>query len=63
MRISLFESSEAILLKILDAPLSEIASRIDSLDTGMLDLLLKYGSEYKFIVGETYKKYPKVVIS
>ena len=38
MRISLFESAEAILLRIFDALLSEIAPKIDSLDVNTLDL-------------------------
>jgi hypothetical protein len=51
MRISLFESAEAMLLRIFDALLSEIAPKIDSLDVNMLDLSGNERIVYKGILG------------
>jgi len=62
MRISLFESDDAIFFKILDALLSEIACRTATLDINTLDLLVNDQIDYKFILGEIYKKSPLVVI-
>jgi|GEM_PF-4322685 hypothetical protein len=52
MRISLFESAEAILLRIFDALLSEIASKIASLDVNMLDLSGNERIDYKGVLGK-----------
>jgi hypothetical protein len=46
MRISVFESAEAILLKIFDAFLSEIAKKRESFDTIVLSLIIYYNVVY-----------------
>ena len=51
MRISLFESAEAILLRIFDALLSEIASKTASLDVNTLDLSGNERIDYKGVLG------------
>jgi hypothetical protein len=51
MRISLFESDEAILLRMFDALLSERAPKIDSLDVNTLDLSGTERIAYKGVLG------------
>ena len=62
MRVSLFECNDAIFFKIFDALLSEIACKTASLDVSTLDLLLNDYIDYKFVLGEKYKKFPLVLI-
>jgi len=62
MRISLFEFVEAILLKIFDAFLSEIASKIAVLETASFNILQIIMRYHKFLVGEINKKSPAFVI-
>ena len=55
MRISLFESAEAILLRMFDALFSEIAPKIPSLDVNMLDLVFcNHWPSYKFCEDNVY---------
>jgi hypothetical protein len=51
MRISLFESAEAIVLRIFDAVLSVIASKTASLDVNMFDLSVNERIDYKGLLG------------
>ena len=46
MRISVFESAEAMLLKIFDAFLSEIAKRREIFDTKVLSRIIYYNVVY-----------------
>jgi hypothetical protein len=52
MRISLFESDDAIFFRIFVALLSEVTCRTADLDINTLDLLLIAYIDYKFVLGE-----------
>jgi hypothetical protein len=60
MRISLFESDNAIFFKIFDVFLSEIACGTGSLDINTRSLLNVH-INYESLVGEIYEKFPLVV--